>query len=294
MEVSDRDERPSFMRQWRTLGAVSPEDLVGPRAELHHAVQLLASFGQTLLDPRPDDSHRSMVWSAPDAGFSTGAMGQEPNLRVTVAPTDLKATLHGETGVLASRSLVGLTLDDAYAWLESELAGALGRDGLRLGRPEYEIPPRGTAKGAPLGGAPEAALVELEAWFENAAGVLDGLASQDDNATPVRCWPHHFDIATLFVLDPELGPEEGRSVGVGFSPGDVATPQPYWYVTPYPDPGTYDLPELPGGYWNTEGWFGAVLPGSAVVAAGSAAEQESLTGAFLREAISAGRVVLGG
>ena len=44
------------MRQWRTLGAVSPEDLVGMRVEFHHAVQLLASFGQTLLDPRPDDS----------------------------------------------------------------------------------------------------------------------------------------------------------------------------------------------------------------------------------------------
>ena len=71
-------------------------------------------------------------------------------------------------------------------------------------------------------------------------------------------------------------------------------PQPYWYVTPNPDPGTYDLPDLPGGYWNTEGWFGAVLPGSAVVDAGSAAEQASLTEAFLREAVSAGKVVLGG
>ncbi len=282
------------MRQWRTLGAVPPEDLVGIRAELHHAVQLLASFGQTLLDSRPDDSHRSMVWSGPDAGFSTSPLDGEPTLRLTVAPTDLKATLHGESSVLASRSLVGLTPDEAYAWLESELAGALGRNGLQLGRPEYEIPPRVTASGEPFGGAPAAALDELEAWFENAAGVLDGLAAQDASSTPVRCWPHHFDIGTLLVLDPEIGPAEGRSVGVGFSPGDEATPQPYWYVTPYPDPGTYDLSVLPGGYWNTEGWFGAVLPGSAVVAAGSAAEQASLTEAFVREAISAARVLLGG
>ena len=96
------------------------------------------------------------------------------------------------------------------------------------------------------------------------------------------------------MLDPEIGPAEGSSVGIGFSPGDEAEPQPYWYVRPYPDPGAYDLPILPGGYWNTEGWFGAVLPGSAVVAAGSAAEQASLTEAFLREAISAARVVLRG
>ena len=282
------------MRQWRTLGAVAPADLVGIRAELHHAVQLLASFCQTLLDPRPDDSHRSMVWSGPDGGFSTSPMDREPTLRVTVAPTDLEVTLHGETGVLGSRSLVGLTPDEAYAWLEGELAGALGRDGLRLGRPGYEIPPRGTAKGKPFGGTPAVALVELEAWFENAAGVLDGIVAQDASATPVKCWPHHFDIAMALVLDPEIGPAEGRSVGVGFSPGDEATPQPYWYVRPYPDPGTYDLPILPGGYGHTEGWFGAVLPGSAVVAAGSAAEQASLTEAFVRDAISAARVVLRG
>lgn len=282
------------MRQWRTLGAVSPENLGVMRVELHHAVQLLASFGQTLLDARPDDSHRSMVWSGPDTGFSTSALDEEPKLRVTVAPIDLTATLHGADGVLASRSLIGLTPDEAYAWLEGELAGALGRDGLRLGRPEYEIPARGNATGEPFSGTSAAALVELEAWFENAAGVLDGLVAQDPTATAVRCWPHHFDIATLLVLDPDIGPAEGRSVGVGFSPGDEVTPQPYWYVTPHPDPGTYDLPDLPGGYWNTEGWFGAVLPGSAVAAAGSSTEQESLTGAFLREAVSAGRVALGG
>ncbi|MFV2007354.1 MAG: hypothetical protein ACC667_07900 [Longimicrobiales bacterium] len=281
------------MRQWRTLGAVSPADLVGVRAELHHAVQLLASFGQTLLDPRPDDGHRSMVWSGPEAGFSTSSLDGELALRITVAPADLTASVHRDSGVLVSRSLVGLTPDEAYAWLERELAGALGRDGLRLGRPEYEIPPRGTAEGEPFAGTPAAAFLELEAWFENAAGVLDELVAQDASATAVRCWPHHFDIATLLVLDPEIGPAEGRSVGVGFSPGDEATPQPYWYVTPYPDPGTYDLPDLPGGYWNTEGWFGAVLPGTAVVAAGSAAEQASLTDAFVREAVSAGMVVLG-
>lgn len=262
------------------------------RVEFHHAAQLLASFGQTLLDPRPDDSHRSMVWSGPDAGFSTSALEREPRLRVTVAPADLNVTLHGDAGVLASRSLVGFTPDEAYVWLEGELADALARDGLQLGRPEYEIPTRGTATGEPFGGTPRAALVELEAWFENAAGVLDGLVVQEADATPVRCWPHHFDMATLLVLDLELGPEGGRSVGVGFSPGDEATPQPYWYVTPYPDPGIYNLPELPGGHWNTDGWFGAVLPGSVVAAAGSAAEQESLTGAFLREAISAGRAAL--
>jgi len=280
------------MNPWTTLGAVPPVDLVEMRLEFHYAVQLLAAFGQTLLDPVPDDSHRSMVWSGPDVSFSSSPLDGDPALRVTVT-ANLKASVRDGTEVRASRSLIGLTPDEAYAWLEGELANALGRDSLQLGRPEYEMPSRGVATGEPFGGTPSPALVELEAWFSNAGGVLDGLVSREDDATPVRCWPHHFDLATLLVLDPEIGPAEGRSVGVGFSPGDEGIPEPYWYMRPYPDPGAHIQPELPGGYWNTEGWFGAVLLGSAVVAAGSATDQESLTEAFVREAVAAGRVSLG-
>ena len=63
-----------------------------------------------------------------------------------------------------------------------------------------------------------------------------------DNATPVRCWPHHFDIATLL----NIGQENLQSIGIGLSPGDSNNREPYFYVTmwPYPDVEEVSFSEL--------------------------------------------------
>lgn len=276
------------MTDWITLGGVPPADLVRARLELHHAAQLLSAFGQTLLAPRADDSHRSMAWRG--SAFVSGRTEDEAALRASLTPAGLTLALLSGGDTLGARSLVGLTPDEAHAWLEAELHSALERPELVLGLPEYDLPPR-LAQG-PFEGSP-GALAELAAWYADAAGQLETLVSAEPRATPVRCWPHHFDIATLVVLDPEIGPGEGRSVGVGLSPGDGGIAEPYWYVTPYPYPEDPELPDLPGGYWNTEGWFGAVLPGSAVTGAGAAEEQQRLTADFVSTAVSAGKDLLG-
>lgn len=36
-------------------------------------------------------------------------------------------------------------------------------------------------------------------WFGNAHGVLTAVAGRNPDAPRVRCWPHHFDIATLIA-----------------------------------------------------------------------------------------------
>ena len=81
-------------------------------------------------------------------------------------------------------------------------------------------------------------------------------------APTVRCWPHHFDLATLFAL--EAGdPETARSVGVGLSPGDGSYAEPYFYCTPWPAP--ENLPEPPGPlHWHTQGFTSLVCPASRV------------------------------
>ena len=85
-------------------------------------------------------------------------------------------------------------------------------------------------------------------------------------ASPVRCWPHHFDIATLWTLgdgDAQTAP----SVGIGMCAGDGYYAQPYFYVTPWPRPAPERLPPLPPpGDWHTTDFVGAVLTGEAIVA----------------------------
>jgi hypothetical protein len=296
------------------LGEVDPRDLTSIRLELHHAVQLIAAFGQTFVPARKDDSHRSMTWEVQDRAFASEWGGTTPKLRLMLRPKGLEVSVwaQGDAGQaaavdgsiadpsggapvrLAERSLSGCTLEDAYAWTEATLGEASGNsEPAQLGRPEYEMPEHPVMDGAVFSRDAHEALQELGRWYAQAAKALHSVASNEPDATEIRCWPHHFDLATLILLDPLAGPTEGRSVGVGFSPGDGATAQPYWYVNLYPQPENPVLPELSGGgYWNTDGWLGAVLTGDAIVSAGAGAAQDDRIRTFLRTAVAAAKRLL--
>lgn len=99
----------------------------------------------------------------------------------------------------------------------------------------------------------------LGALYEFGAKVLAQMvagAAPDDEAGPVRLWPEHFDIAI------ELGSEErGERANYGLSPGDEQHPEPYLYVGPWSAP-------IDGGdLWNAQGFPGAELTYSELVAA---------------------------
>ena len=52
-----------------------------------------------------------------------------------------------------------------------------------------------------------------------------------------------------------------EQMNFGFSTGDGAIPEAYFYATAYPAPDDWIKSELPeGAYWHSEGWSGAVLP----------------------------------
>jgi hypothetical protein len=111
---------------------------------------------------------------------------------------------------------------------------------------------------------------ELAKWYGNAFLCLNSRGS------PVRCWPHHFDIAT------QIGSAD-RSIGVGMSPGDGSYPQPYFYVSPSPYPDVSTLSPLGSGSWHTQGWVGAVLTGEEIL---PKTDQQRFVEDFMQEAIS--------
>jgi hypothetical protein len=52
-------------------------------------------------------------------------------------------------------------------------------------------------------------------------------------ASEVRCWPHHFDLGSLIVVETSADGELTKSIGIGLSPGDEAHAEPYFYVSPF-------------------------------------------------------------
>src|SRR5207247_497257 len=128
-----------------------------------------------------------------------------------------------------------------------------------------------------------AAFEELAGWYGNAAVVLETLRAATPTASEVRCWPHHFDLATLITVAP------GQSVGVGMEPGDQYYAEPYFYVNMHPAPDARALPPLHGhGTWHTHEWIGAVLPASRLAASGQRSQIERFTGSAVAVGVKTG------
>lgn len=248
---------------WTLLGSVSPAELVDPSLELHWAVQLIASAGQTFAEPQEDDSHRAMVWDPRERAFVGAPFAGPYPFRVAVRPEDLTLLMLDRTDEpLGSLPLSGLTRDDAYAWLGQGVATYMGGAPPEIERPEYDMPPHPVGEGAAFSSGHAQERRVLAALYSSAAAMLEELASTRDDASPVRCWPHHFDIATLITLAVDDAGDATKTVGAGMAPMGGGYATWYWYVTPWPYPPAEALRPLAGpGEWHTEGWTGAVLTG---------------------------------
>lgn len=278
--------------EWDELGTPAPDSLVDDRLQLHHAAQLLAAFGQTLVKPRDDDSHRSATWDPRRRLFLSDLAPGE--LRLALAPAPFSVRLLSQGQEAASMELRGRTLEEAYGWLEGTVGAILGKGEVEMGRPEFEIPDHPVGEGTVFSPG-SAGMAELERWFHDAHLALEALRSVEPRATAVRCWPHHFDIATLVVIEESEDPMEMRTVGLGLSPGDEFYAEPYWYGNAWPRPKPDALPQLEGpGQWRTKGWVGVVFTGSHLVASGDGPAQAGTAALFLDSALRAGLEVLDG
>lgn len=279
---------------WQPLTRPRASELEDTRKQLHWAAQIVSALGTTLAVPRSDDSHTNLEWSQAHRGLLSQAGVAKPELRALLRFPDVTIELLRGEGdserTLLSLPLAGRRFAEVFAELEAGVGKALGRAGLSLQRPRHELPehrvdPDGA--GEPFGNFQPHALIELTRWFANGDRALREVAAQDGRATPVRCWPHHFDIATLLVIeradpnDPQS--EVARSVGVGMTPGDGSYADAYWYVTPWPYPAAPTLPPLDGGgIWHRDGWVGAVLTSTAL-----REPQAQRFAAFMRSALAA-------
>ncbi len=262
--------------EWRRLEDPGSPALRDARLQVHYAAQLAAAPGKALAEPEPDYGHTALLWLAEAAALAGPPVAGR---RAAIRPEDLTLlVLHGDGEETDARPLAGCDLAGGLEWLADRFHG-------ELGPVRQDIPHHPVAGGAPFSPSDPAPYAEIAALFAGTAGLLDARPGG-----PVRCWPHHFDIARLHVLDLGADPEEARSVGYGMTPGDEQYPDPYWYVTPWPYPDPAALDDLPAGRWHTDGWVGAVLPAAEVV---PATDQRALVEAFYAAAGAAARSALG-
>lgn len=235
-----------------------PTSLCAARALAHRGAQWPTRAARANLDPVADDSHAALAWHGDKAAFLGQPLkgGVQVGLRVGVLEL-----LFAKGKSTEAFSLATHTKSEAAAWLDGKLAeeSLKPASGTKL---PYDMPSLAFARAVDEG--PH--LAALAAWFAAGAQVLDELRSKYKRYKPgpSRCWPHHFDLAMGIDLEQK---KDARAIGIGLSPGDDYYAQPYFYLSPNPNPGTENLPQLPpGGRWHTREFFGAVATGVELLA----------------------------
>ena len=265
--------------EWRPLRIDDAALLVDTRLQVHHAAQLATALGISYLPKKPDDSHTNLTWNDVLSALVSNAVSARGEIRVGVSVTPFALIMLVNDGPRADLSLDGRTIAEAAEWTREHLA-TFGLDAAKYTLAKhYTIPEHAVDGGAPFNASNAGAFEQLAAWYSDASIVLEEFVARMRHAAPVRCWPHHFDIATLIEFAP------GTTVSLGMEPGDVYYNEPYYYASTYPRPRD-DLarPPLAGnGRWHTHEWVGAVLPASDI----GPVEQRGQIEAFVDSALTA-------
>jgi len=247
--------------QWEMQGA-APGGHDAAVGEVRRAVALLAA-AQGGADPALD-------WLMDARAFATAPIGGK---RAAFAPSKGELLVTDAAGKpTASFALHGKSPADAAKWLSEQ-----------LGKP--------VAAGA--GGAfsfgDAAALEDVTRSYANAVRALLCVRAMVKSEEPVRVAPEALHVALGVALD------GGKSVGLGYAPGDAEVSAPHFYGKPCPLPShdADDLPELEGGgEWKTDGaWFGGVLRRSEWVWYDAEQLQAGATVSFLDSCVDAARAL---
>ncbi len=267
-----------MLTHWKFIEDISPRDLAEARLQLHHAVQLPGIFGRSLSPLDQGDKFGNLGWSKARSGFISHAV-LDDQFQAVLLPLNLKLAIVKQEEVLSELPLDGVSMTEAVSWMANEIEEKHpDAPKLRMALP-YEVP--GYSASFLFNMSNQIAFQAFESMYGNTDLVLSLLAEQFKPVTAHRCWPHHFDLAALFVLEENENPELEKSIGWGYSPGDEAHPEPYFYVNcwPYPDIDHENLPEISsGGQWNLTGWIGTTL--SYVSFAGNADQQQIVVDYF--------------
>lgn len=277
-----------------SLSFADPTTLGLARALVHRAVQFPTLAARANLDPVADDSHSNLGWDNDRQAFvSQPLRGRSGACAVIVSLSPLSLIIEDGDGGLDQFSLHGSSTHDTHAWFE----GALSRSGLTSASTvvlPYELPTDVAAVDRFNTDGLTEQLNALAGWYSLANASLTKFVGElgdlEPGPSPIRCWPHHFDIATYVGLE-EGDFETARGVGVGMSPGDDAYGQPYFYINPWPHLDPTSLPDLPPpGHWHTSGFVGAIATGKEVL---TLPDINAGLSQFISGAFSVGRVKLG-
>lgn len=248
---------------WQAVPRANFLFLHAARLQAHYAAQWLARVARAYVAPQPHDRHTSLGWDDGFGGLTTHKLPDGSRLGLRIADMTLVfLDVHPH-----ALDLDGRTDSEVRTWLGGHIAARNLVVGKLDDLSPYEMPDHVLARGARYSKDELATEFEvLATWYGNGNAMLGAvqreLAARKLKSPAVRGWPHHFDLDTLVELP------KGRTMGVGWCPGDEYCDEPYFYTSMWPEPSIPGLPLLPAmAHWHTFKFLAAMAPAHKIVAA---------------------------
>ena len=248
------------MTYWKKLSKDKSNQLADIRSQLHKSTQLVALAARGQLPESKEDKYASLIWNTEKKLLVSQFFGDQKNIQTAIDFSSFSLVVLVEEIIYQSFDLNNKTIDEALNWLKGVLQKLLiDTSSLSLKLPYKFL--EDVLPGDQLHIENTDISSELTIWFDNTFNVLNSFKQNKSKTPDIWIWPHHFDIAMLWELP------EGKSIGMGLSPGDKYIANPYYYISPYPYPNKKDLHEIKPivGNWHTEDWTGLVLNSSEVL-----------------------------
>jgi hypothetical protein len=226
-------------------------ELARARGEAINLVQWLVRVAYSYVTSGVPERHTDLEFRAANAAFVTRQFADGVALEMRLPDLHLQF-LHDGKAVPHVFDPQERSPAEAEAWILVELLHrGIDREKFSKKLP-YTIP--GLLTGDAEDYAPQACrkgLIQLTGWFGKAAAVLEaGARARSLDKAEVICLPQTLDL----VLAPLSG---ASSIALGFSPGDIENPEPYFYTGGAANPASPKLPR-------------AIVSGSKLLAQGDA------------------------
>ena len=236
--------------------------------EAHYAAQVAAELGKSWGEEQGDDGHSSFLWFRGEDGRGIeGVPAVKKKYVARLKLEGLELSIFDKGRTVADFTLAGHTLADAMAWMDETCTRELG-ERRQAARPAPDLPEHGVAGGDRFTDDPDG-FNDLADLYDATHLVIEKLRGLVPAFGAGRCWPHHFDYATLGVLATDDAGAMSKTIGIGITPPDALDTDGYWYVSPWSRDGVSGSPEYPAldaGRWvdRGDGISMAVLPVTAL------------------------------
>lgn len=223
----------------------------------HIAAQYLATVAISFLDAKDDDSHTNLGWK--NGSQQTHPLSED-NCIFSLDYESFTLIWTNDKGFKGSLPLEGRKHSEIVHWIRNASLKAKHRKVYEY-RLHYDLPYEKITSDFVFVKPSEKVTQKLIQQRNLVQRALEETLKNQEQETPIRIWPHHFDTGAFFMANDEIG------IGLGMAIPDSMIDDFYFYVSGYKGHNAIELSETihveKGEYYN-DGWKGIALPVSGV------------------------------